>query len=68
MSTPTPASPDVWIDPNSDRGYARAEQLQQEFETAAGHLRQVDGYVDPADPEQRRQLRADVNNQPMHAW
>jgi len=60
MSTPTPTSPDVWMDPNSDRGYARAEQLQQEFETAAGHLRQVDGYADPADPEHRRQLRADL--------
>jgi Patatin-like phospholipase len=60
MSTPKPASPDVWIDSASDRGYARSEQLQQDFETAAGHLREVDGYVDPADPDQRRQLRADL--------
>jgi NTE family protein len=60
MSTPTPPSPDVRIDPDSDRGYVRAAQLQQEFESAADHLRQVDGYVDPADPEQRRQLRADL--------
>ena len=60
MSTPTPPSPDVRIDPGSDRGYARAAQLQQEFEAAAEHLRQVDGYVDPADPGQRRQLRADL--------
>ena len=60
MSTPKPTSPDVWIDPHSDRGYARADQLQRDFETAAEHLRQIDGYVDPADPEQRRQLRADL--------
>jgi NTE family protein len=60
MSSPKPTPADIWIDPNSDRGYARAEQLQQDFETAAGHLRQVDGYVDPADPEHRRQLRADL--------
>ena len=52
--------PDVWIDPNGDRGYARAGQLQQEFEAAADHLREVDGYVDPADPGQHRQLRADL--------
>jgi NTE family protein len=60
MNTPKPASPDVWIDSASDRGYARSEQLQQDFETAAGHLREVDGYVDPADPDQPRQLRADL--------
>jgi NTE family protein len=60
MSTPNPTSPDVWIDPHSDRGYARADQLQRDFDAAAGHLRQVDGYVDPADPAQRRQLRADL--------
>jgi NTE family protein len=60
MSTPEPTSPDVWIDSDSERGYARAEQLQQDFETAAEHLRLVDGYVDPADPEHRRQLRADL--------
>ena len=60
MSTPKPTSPDVWIDPDNDRGYARAQQLQQEFESAAEHLRQVDGYVDPADPEHGRQLRADL--------
>jgi NTE family protein len=60
MSTPKPISPDVWIDSASDRGYARSEQLQQDFETAAEHLREVDGYVDPADPAQGRQLRADL--------
>jgi NTE family protein len=60
MSPPSTASLDVWIDPASGRGYARAENLQRDFETAAEHLRQVDGYVDPADPEHRRQLRADL--------
>jgi NTE family protein len=60
MNTPKPTSPDVWIDPHSDRGYARADQLQRDFEAAAGHLRQIDGYVDPADPAQHRQLRADL--------
>jgi NTE family protein len=60
MSTPKPSSPDVWMDPDSDRGYARNEQLQQDFQSAAEHLRQVDGYVDPADPEHRSQLRADL--------
>jgi NTE family protein len=60
MSTPKPSSPDVWIDPDSDRGYARTEQLQQDFESAAEHLCQVDGYVDPADPEHGKQLRADL--------
>jgi hypothetical protein len=60
MSTPKPGSPDVSIAPESDRGYARTEQLQQEFESAAEHLREVDGYVDPANPEQGKQLRADL--------
>jgi NTE family protein len=60
MTTPKPNSPDVWIDPDSDRGYARNEQLQQDFAAAAEHLCQIDGYVDPADPEHRRQLRADL--------
>ncbi len=60
MNTPTPSSPNVSIDPDSDRGYARTEPFQQEFESAAEHLREVDGYVDPADPDQRKQLRADL--------
>jgi NTE family protein len=60
MSTSKPSSPDVLIDPDSDRGYARTQQLQEDFESAAEHLRQVDGYVDPADPERGNQLRADL--------
>jgi NTE family protein len=60
MSSPEPAAPQVWIDPDSDRGYARHPELQERFEAAAGHLRQVDGYVDPLDPEHRSQLRADL--------
>ena len=64
MSSPEPArlahSSDVWIDRDSERGYARNAQLQQAFESAAEHLRQVDGYIDPLDPEHRRQLRADL--------
>jgi len=60
MNSPQPASPDVRIDPGSERGYARNPQLQQAFDAAAEHLRQVDGYVDPADPEHRPQLRADL--------
>lgn len=60
MSTPKPSSPDVRLDPNNDRGYARTQQLQEDFESAAEHLRQVDGYVDPADPERGKQLRADL--------
>ncbi len=60
MSGPEPTSSDVWIDPDSDRGYARNAQLQQDFEAAGEHLRQIDGYIDPLDPEHRRQLRADL--------
>ena len=60
MSSPEPTSSDVWIDPDSDRGYARNAQLQQDFEAAGEHLRQIDGYIDPLDPEHRRQLRADL--------
>ena len=60
MSTPSSASSDVWIDSASSRGYARAENKQREFEAAAEHLRQIDGYVNPADPEHRKQLRADL--------
>jgi NTE family protein len=60
MSSPEQASSDVWIDSASDRGYARNPQLQQAFDAAAEHLRQVDGYVDPTDPEHRPQLRADL--------
>jgi len=54
------SSPDVLIDPGSDRGYARSPQLQQEFAAAAQQLREADGYVDPLDPQHRRQLRADL--------
>jgi NTE family protein len=60
MNSPEPTSPDVRIDTNDERGYARSEQLQQAFDAAAEHLRQVDGYVDPLDPEHSRQLRADL--------
>ncbi len=60
MSSLEPASSDVWVDSGSERGYARNPQLQQSFEAAAEHLRQIDGYVDPLDPEHRRQLRADL--------
>src|SRR6516162_5348991 len=60
MNSPEPASSDVQIDPGSERGYARNPQLQQAFDTAAEHLRQIDGYVDPADPEHRPELRADL--------
>jgi len=60
MNSPEPASSDVRIDPGSERGYARNPQLQQAFDAAAEHLRQVDGYVDPTDPEHRPQLRADL--------
>ena len=56
-SSPSPA---VRIDPDSERGYARSPQLQQEFAAAADHLREADGYVDPQDPQHRRQLRADL--------
>ena len=60
MSSPEPASSDVQMDPGSERGYARNPQLQQAFDAAAEHLRQIDGYVDPTDPEHRPQLRADL--------
>jgi NTE family protein len=60
MSSPEPTASDIWIDSGSDRGYARDAQLQRAFDAAAEHLRQVDGYVDPLDPEHRRQLRADL--------
>ncbi|MBV9093067.1 MAG: patatin-like phospholipase family protein [Streptosporangiaceae bacterium] len=63
MSSPSssdPASRQVWKDPDSDWGYARTARLQQDFEAAAEHLRQVDGYVDPLDPQHRPQLRADL--------
>jgi NTE family protein len=60
MSNPSSTSPDVRMDPASSRGYARAENLQREFQAAAEHLRQTDGYVDPAHPEHRKQLRADL--------
>ena len=55
---PKPA--DIWIDSSSDGGYTRAPKLQADFLAAAEHLRQVDGYVDPADPEHQPQLRADL--------
>ena len=50
-----PAEPpsDVWIDGTSERGYARSEGLQRQFDAAAGHLLVVDGWVDPLDPAQR---------------
>ena len=54
------SSPAVRIDLESERGYGRSPQLQAEFEAAADHLRQADGYTDPLDPEHRRQLRADL--------
>ena len=60
MNSPARTSPDVWMDPGSDRGYARAAQLQERFQAAADHLRQVDGYADPLVPGQARQLRADL--------
>ena len=64
MSDPTQSgsssSPDVRIDPGSVRGYARSPGFQQQFAAAADHLREVDGYVDPLDPQHRRQLRADL--------
>jgi NTE family protein len=52
--------PEVSIDKDSERGYARNPLLQQEFTQAAGHLREVDGYVNPADPRLGPQLRADL--------
>ena len=60
MNSPAGASQDVRVDPDSDRGYARTAQLQDEFQAAAEHLRQVDGYADPLDPGHGRQLRADL--------
>jgi NTE family protein len=64
VNGPVPASSptllDVRIDAASARGYSRGPQLQAEFMAAAEHLRQVDGYEDPADPERGRQLRADL--------
>jgi NTE family protein len=48
------------MDPDSDRGYVRSARWQQDFDAAAEHLRQIDGYVDPLDPGHRRQLRADL--------
>ena len=59
MSSPEP-TPDVRIDLDNERGYARSEPMQQAFDAAAEHLRQTDGYVDPLDPEHSRQLRADL--------
>jgi NTE family protein len=59
QSSPLP-SLDVSIDTASERGYARGAQLQEQFDAAAEHLREVDGYIDPQDPQQRRQLRADL--------
>src|SRR5215472_9666625 len=60
MTSPEPTSSDISVDPGSERGYARTAQLQEAFDAAAEHLRQVDGYVDPLDPEHRPQLRADL--------
>lgn len=60
MNSADQTSRDVWTDPDSDRGYARTPQLQDEFQAAAEHLREVDGYADPLDPGHHRQLRADL--------
>lgn len=60
MTSLASATSDVWVDPGSARGYARNPQLQQSFDAAAEHLRQIDGYVDPLDPQHERQLRADL--------
>src|SRR5919109_451887 len=60
MNSPEGSPQDVWADPHSERGYARTPQLQDEFQAAAEHLRDVDGYVDPLDPGKGRQLRADL--------
>jgi NTE family protein len=60
MNGAEPAATDTWVDSGSARGYARDPQLQQDFQAAAEHLREVDGYIDPLDPEHRRQLRADL--------
>jgi NTE family protein len=55
-----PPSLDVRIDPGGERGYARGAQLQEQFAAAAEHLLDVDGYLDPHDPQRGRQLRADL--------
>jgi len=60
MSSPEATSPDVWIEPGSARGYARNARLQQAFEAAAEHLRQVDGYPDSPGPGQSKELVADL--------
>lgn len=60
MNSPVQTPPDVTLDPGSKQGYRRTAQLQDEFQAAAEHLRAVDGYVDPRDPGNRRQLRADL--------
>jgi len=60
MSSPEPASSDVRIDPGSERGYVRNTQLQEEFDQAAQHLREVDGYPASPAPGQPKQLRADL--------
>ena len=64
MTSPVPSSSssslDVRIDTTSARGYARGPQLQEEFMAAAEHLREADGYQNPADPQRGRQLRADL--------
>ena len=60
MSSADRTSRDVWIDADSDRGYTRGPQLQDEFQAAAEHLREVDGYADPLASGDRRQLRADL--------
>jgi NTE family protein len=59
QSSPLP-SLDVRIDPGSERGYSRGAQLQEQFAAAAEHLREVDGFLDPHDPQQGRRLRADL--------
>ena len=60
QSTSAASQPNVSIDKDNERGYARDPQLQQEFAQAAEHLRRADGYVDPADPQQGPELRADL--------
>jgi NTE family protein len=60
MTSLAPATSDVRVDPGDARGYTRNPQLQQSFDAAAEHLRQIDGYVDPLDPQHHRQLRADL--------
>jgi NTE family protein len=60
MQSPSPPAQGARRDPASERGYARSPQVQEQFDAAAAHLREIDGYVDPRDPEQRRRLRADL--------